>query len=72
MNIENVQLEPGSEIRFIECKFTVENKTGNGGDFERNTGGSMNDRRITFEGYVTSELYATLANSITKVLSNDE
>ena len=56
------------EARFIECKFTVEAKTGNGGDFEKNIGGSMENKRITFEGYADQNLYATLAAAITKVV----
>lgn len=68
MNADNIQLASDHDIRFIECKFTVEGKTGNGGDFEKNIGGNMSDRRITFEGYATPELYATLAAAIEKVV----
>ena len=34
----------------VECKFTVETREGLGGDFERNTGGSTKEKRITFRG----------------------
>ena len=56
------------EIKFIECKFTVENNEGLGGDFEKNIGGSQKRRRIAFEGYATAELYAALIEAVQKVV----
>ena len=57
------------EARFIECKFTVEHRSGIGGDWERNVGGTQDEKRITFEGYATDELYGALMASIKEVLS---
>lgn len=53
----------------VECKFTVEHREGIGGDFERNVGGTQEHKRITFEGYATSQLYDALMNAIGEVLS---
>ena len=54
-------------IRFIECKVTVENREGIGGDFERNFGGTQKERRVTFDGYATPELYAAITKAIEEV-----
>ena len=57
------------EARLIECKFTVEHRGGIGGDWERNVGGAQDEKRITFEGYASGELYDALMASIKEVLS---
>lgn len=67
MNADNIVLGD-CELKFIECKFTVENDEGLGGDFESNTGGSRKRTRITFDGYCTKELYDELAKAIGKVV----
>lgn len=67
MNADNIVLGD-SEIKFIECKFTVESDEGLGGDFERNIGGSRKRTRITFDGYCTKGLYDELTKAIGKVV----
>ena len=47
-----------------ECKFTVESTGNMGGDWERNVGGLHEQKRVTFEGYATQELYAALVDAI--------
>ena len=60
---------PGDcEIKFIECKFTVEGDESLGGDSESNIGGSRKRTRIAFDGYCTKELYDELVNAIGKVV----
>ena len=56
------------ECKFIECKFTVESREGVGGDWERNVGGASKDKRITFDGYATGDLYAALIDAIGRVV----
>lgn len=56
------------ESRFVECKFTVEHRQGIGGDWERNVGGTHDEKRVTFAGYATGELYDALMASIREVL----
>ena len=58
--IENIE-PPSIEPYLIECKFTVES---NG-----TLGEAISRKRITFEGYATDELYETLMNAVTKVVS---
>ena len=67
MNIQNIQLDDG-EIRFIECKFTVEGDEMLGGDYEKNYGGMRKKSRISFEGCCSKEMYDVLADSIKKVV----
>ena len=67
MNVENIQLGDG-EIRFIECKFTVEDEEALGGDFERNTGVGRKKSRISFEGCCSKEMHDALVYSIKKVV----
>lgn len=62
--------EPTILPMYVECKFTVENDEGNGGDFEKNTGGSRRRRRVTFEGYATDELYAALTDAVREVVDD--
>lgn len=59
MNIQNIQLDDG-EIRFIECKLTVEG--------EEALGEAWKKSRISFEGYWPREMYDVLADSIKKVV----
>lgn len=47
-----------------ECKFTVESTGNVGGDWERNVGGMHEQKRVTFEGYASRELYAALIEAI--------
>lgn len=67
MNIQNVELG-NDEIRFIECKFTVESDEMLGGDWEKNIGGTRKETRITFDGYCSKEMYDELANAVRKVV----
>ena len=62
--------QPSIEPFLIECKFTVESKHGNGGDWEKNIGGAMDNKRITFEGYATSELYNAVMNAVRNISIN--
>lgn len=62
-NDNNSSVEP----YLIECKFTVESKHGNGGDWEKNIGGAMDNKRITFEGYATSELYNAVMDAVRNI-----
>lgn len=56
------------EIKFIECKFTIDSREGMGGNWERNIGGSTKEKRITFDGYVNQDLYAALISAIGEVV----
>jgi hypothetical protein len=56
------------EFRFIECKFTVESSNTVGGDWERNVGGARTEKRVTYDGYATKELYAALIDAIGKTV----
>lgn len=51
-----------------ECKFTVEGTGNMGGDWERNTGGMHEQKRVTFEGYATHELYAAIIEAIRRTV----
>ena len=67
MDVATVKMgEP--ECRFIECKFTVESRSGVGGDWERNAGGAQAEKRIRFEGCATNELYAALIDAMGEVV----
>lgn len=57
------------EYRFIECKFTVESRECLGGDWAKNIGGAKKEKRVTFDGYATNDLYAALIDAIGKVAS---
>ena len=54
-----------------ECKFTVESTGNMGGDWERNVGGLHEQKRVTFEGYATRELYAALIDAIGKTAGGE-
>lgn len=56
------------EFKFVECKFTVESDSCVGGDWERNTGGAHERKRISFDGYASSEVCAALIGAINKVV----
>lgn len=56
------------EFRYIESKFTVTRHSGSGGDWDKNAGGTQDETRVTFEGYVTPEMYAALIHAIEKVV----
>ena len=58
---------PSIEPFLIECKFTLDSRKGNGGDFEKNTGGSISEKRITFEGYATKELYNAVMDAVCNI-----
>ena len=62
--------QPSIEPYLVECKFTVESKEFNGGDFEKNIGGGRKDKRISFEGYATNELYKAVMDSVRDISSN--
>ena len=47
-----------------ECKFTVEGTGNAGGDWEHNIGGMHEQKRVTFEGYASAELYAAVIDAI--------
>lgn len=67
MDVTTVKMgEP--DFRFIECKFTVESRNGVGGDWERNVGGAQTEKRVTFDGCATNELYAALIDAIGEVV----
>lgn len=51
-----------------ECKFTVESRGGVGGDCERNIGGIQSEKCVSFNGYVSPELYAALIDAMGKVV----
>jgi len=51
-----------------ECKFTVEGTGNVGGDWEHNRGGAHEQKRVTFEGYATNELYAAVIDAIRKTV----
>lgn len=57
------------EYRLVECKFTVESMEYLGGDWAKNIGGANKEKRVTFDGYATNELYAALIDAIGKVVS---
>lgn len=56
------------EYRFIECKFTVESRECLGGDWAKNIGGANKEKRVTYDGYATNELYAALIDAIGEVV----
>ena len=53
---------------YLECKFTVSSSNGTGGDFERNFGGDVGEKRVTFEGYASDELIGALVDAIGKTV----
>ena len=59
--------EPSIEQYLVECKFTIESREGLGGDWEKNTGGDTKDKRITFEGYATKELYSAVMDAVRNI-----
>lgn len=62
--------QPSIEPYLIECKFTVQCNEFNGGDFEKNIGGAKKEKRISFEGYATNELYKAVMDSVRDISSN--
>lgn len=71
MNVDNIILpadEPSIKPLYVECKFTVESRQGRGGDWERNTGGDMIEKRVAFEGFATNELYNAVMAAVADVL----
>lgn len=68
MDVDIPTIDANADIRFIECKFTVESDEALGGDFEKNIGGSRKKTRINFDGVCSKELYIELANAIQKVV----
>ena len=74
MDKDNIVLageQPSIKPLYVECKFTVESRQGRGGDWERNIGGNMTDKRVTFEGFATNELYNALMDAVADVLHVD-
>lgn len=57
------------EIKFFECKFTVESDSGEGGDWAKNVGGLHERKRISFEGCASKELFAALVDAVGKVVN---
>lgn len=55
------------ESRPIECKFTIESRECLGGDWAKNIGGANKEKRVTFDGCVTNELYAAIIDAMGKV-----
>ena len=69
MDSELTTMQMGEpEFRFVECKFTIESSNTEGGDLERNVGGARTEKRVTFDGYATSDLYAALVDAIGEVV----
>jgi hypothetical protein len=62
------EAEPSISLMAYECKFTVESRGGVGGDFQRNIGGATSEKRVTFDGYASPELYAALIDAIGKAV----
>lgn len=65
---EEAQAPSLQDIKAIECKFTIEGADNTGGDWERNVGGMHEQRRVTFEGYATQELYAAIIEAIRRTV----
>lgn len=60
--------EPVIRPMAYECKFTLESRGGVGGDWERNVGGMQGEKRVTFDGYASEDLYAALIDMMGKVM----
>ena len=56
------------ETTYIECKFTIETHAAEGGDFAANKNGVVRDKRITFEGYASYDLYKALMDAVRKAV----
>lgn len=56
------------EFRPIEGKFTIESRECLGGDLAKNIGGANKEKRVTFDGCMTGELYAAIIDAIAKVV----
>jgi hypothetical protein len=56
------------EFRNIEGKFTIESRGCLGGDWAKNIGGENKEKRVTFDGCMTGELYAAIIDAIAKVV----
>jgi len=68
--ITTEEQELAVEPMAYECKFTVESRSGVSGDFQRNIGGATGEKRVTFDGYASPELYAALIDAIGKVVES--
>ena len=68
--ITTSEAEPSISLMAYECKFTVESRGGVGGDFQRNIGGATGEKRVTFDGYASPELYAALIDAMGKVVES--
>ena len=51
--------QPSIKPYMVECKFTVESKN--------ELGNAMENRRITFEGYATNELYSAIMDVVRNI-----
>lgn len=60
--------EPSARPMAYECKFTLESRDGMGGDWERNVGGATGEKRVTFDGFASPELYDALIDVMRKVV----
>lgn len=56
------------ESRPFEGKFTIESRECLGGDWAKNIGGANKEKRVTFDGCMTRELYAAIIDAIAKVV----
>ena len=61
---------PEIEPYLIECKFTIESREGLGGDWEKNMSGATKDKRITFEGCATKDLYGAVMDALRNISSS--
>lgn len=69
MSYELNTIEVGEpEFRPIEGKFTIESRECLGGDWAKNIGGANKEKRVTFDGCMTGELYAAIIDAIAKVV----
>lgn len=68
--ITTEEREPSAEPMAYECKFIVESRGGVGGDYQRNIGGMQGEKRVTFDGYASPELYTALIDAINKVMDS--
>lgn len=66
--ITTSEVEPSVSLMVYECKFTVESRGGVGGDFQCNIGGTTGEKRVTFDGYASPEMYAALIDAMGKVV----
>ena len=74
MNDDLVVLDekPSIEPFMVECSFTLESDDYNGGDFEKNIGGSRSNKRLKFEGYATKELYNAMTDAVRNLSAREQ